>query len=527
MNDLRWYQSEALLAVWNYYAAGNTGHVLICLPTGTGKSRVIAAFIRGMLQAYQTQRFLVLTHVHELIEQDAEELAEIWPGAPFGIHSASLGRRDVGMPIIFGGVATAKSNPRAFGHIDFLFIDEAHLINVEEATMYRNIIEELVAINPYLKVIGLTATPFRLKHGMLTDSGLFNTIVYNLCTPDGFDRLIKDGYLVPPISKRTVTEINADNVKIIGGEYNLKQLQETVNIPETNFRAMEEALYYGQTRESWLAFCSGIEHAEACAETLRYMGISAEAVHSKLKKEERRRIIAAFKDGRIRCVTNNNVLTTGFNHTRIDLILMMRPTVSPGLWVQMLGRGTRPAPGKTDCLVLDFVRNSLRLGPIDDPRIPTRGEPGTGELPVKICDACGTYNHPRVRFCVCCGAEFSFENKIARTAVDAPLLSFEPPKIEFFDVWHVVYSRHLAKKTKLAYVRVSYYTVDKTFNEYITFDAPGGQYNKAAAWWRQHMATPPPLSTDLALAEIQYSRKPRRIKVAISGKYPEVLGREF
>jgi DNA repair protein RadD len=202
----------------------------------------------------------------------------------------------------------------------------------------------------------------------------------------------------------------------------IARLQAAVDDADITYRALTEAVQIGQSRRSWTAFASGIDHAIHIAEMLRgTFGIDAAEVHSKMPDKERDRRIEAYKRGELRCIVNKDILTTGFDHPPIDLILMLRPTMSTGLWVQMLGRGTRPydpaingyLPGfptkKFDCCVLDYAGNTRRLGPINDPVIPKpKGKGRAGDAPVKICDACGAYNHTSARFCLVCNNEFTF-----------------------------------------------------------------------------------------------------------------------
>lgn len=527
MVTLRWYQEEAINAIYNYYSAGNNGHALLALPTGTGKSLIIGELIRRVLAEWPNQRFIILTHVKELISQDIKALLSVWPTAPYGIYSAGLGRKDTIHNVIFGGIASVYRSAELFGHRDLVIVDEAHLINFKSDTMYQKTFNILEAINPYMKVIGLTATWYRLGQGLLTDGGLFNDIIYNVCNSDGFGRLLADNYLSPVIPKQTQVELNTDGVMINGGEFVLEQLQQAVNVPAITRAALTEVVHYGQDRKSWLIFCSGIDHAKDCADVLNAMGIPCRAVHSKIKDAERDEILTDFRSGHLRAVTNNNVLTTGFDHPQIDLIAMLRPTMSPGLWVQMLGRGTRPAPSKHNCLVLDFARNTQRLGPIDDPRIPGRPGPSTGEVPIKICPACGAYNHLRVTHCVLCGQEFTFQQKLIKSADTAPLMSFNQPIVETIDVWNIIYSKHIGKNSGRASVCVNYYTPRGPFREYLSFDADGYPRHVAHEWWKKHMTSEPPMNSDMALLAIAQSRRPKKIRVWTNNKYPKVLSHEF
>jgi DNA repair protein RadD len=537
----RYYQTEATESLYSYFRTSK-GNPLIALPTGTGKSFVIANFMQTACeQAPLYSRFMVLTHVKELIEQNAKTLLRIWPQAPVGIYSAGLGERNTTAQIIFGGRDSVASCIEEFGHVDILIIDEAHLLSPDDNTRYFKIIEALRKRNPYLKVIGFTATKFRQGQGLLTDGGIFTDICYDMTTPQGFMRLVADGFISPPIPKRTATELEVDNVQIQRGEFVANQLNEAVNTDDKNNAAIQEALEQGHDRNCWLAFCAGVDHAENVAGLLNSYGVPAAAVHSKLSAGERDARIAAFKSGELRCITNNNILTTGFDHPPVDMILMLRPTMSTVLWIQMLGRGTRPydandpsqyIPGfdytKRNCLVLDYARNTVRLGPINDPRIPRKpGEKDTpGDMPVKICEDCGTYNHTRVRYCEGCGEEFKFTLAISRKASTEALLSTPAPQVEHFDVMNVIYNAH-NKQGSPPGIRATYNTGIRAFNHYILLEHPGYAAKRSRDWWRQMHNAEPPNTTAEALQMLHQLRQPRRIRVWVNKKPPEVLGYEF
>jgi DNA repair protein RadD len=545
----RWYQSEAEYSILEYFANGNKGNPVIALPTGTGKSIVIGNFLRHIFGYWPNQRVMMLTHVKELISQNAEKLMKIWPNAPLGIYSAGLQSRDMAMPIVFGGIqSVAKVIKRSvkakdyvpaqlkhFGFRDLILIDECHLLGPNEDTMYQYVIAELKKINPNLKVIGFTATPYRLKQGMITDEGLFTDIAYDMTGIEGFNRLIAEGFICPLIPKRTSVEIDVSNVGIMGGDFNNKQLSAAVDKDEITYAAVKEMIEQGHNRKAWLVFATSIENAEHIASMLQSFGIAAVATHSKLAPSENDSRIAAFKDGTIRALVNNNKLTTGFDFYAIDLIGMLRPTMSPGLWVQMLGRGTRPSPdtGKVNCLVLDFAGNTRRLGPINDPikpRKPGKGQPG--EAPVRICDACGVYNHASVRICVACGYEFPIETKIFATADASELLRIEAPIVEYFKVSKVLYNLHEKKDKEYKRlsppsIKVSYFCGFQMFNEWVCLEHSGLAGKRARDWWRQRHATEPPLTTHEALQRVAELRVPSRIRVWTNKRYPEVLGHEF
>ena len=528
MIQLRYYQQEALDALYNFFLTHQVGNPLIGLPTGTGKSVLPAAFIQGVMRQWANQRFLMVTHVKELVSQNAEELLGLWPEAPLGIYSAGLKQKDTAHPIIFGSIQSMIKHPDWFGHRDIAFVDEAHLVSAEESSQYQTFFAFLKLINPNLKIIGMSATLYRMGMGMITENGLFTDVVYDKTNLEGFNELLAAGYMAPLIPLRTKTELDVSDVSIVKGEFVSTQLQGAVDKAEITFKALQELCHAGQNRKSWLLFASGIEHAEHIAEQLGAFGVDCAPVHSKRPSEYNDAAIRAFKSGQLRAIVNYGKLTTGFNHPEIDLIGMLRPTLSVPLWVQMLGRGTRPA--KENCLVLDFARNTPRLGPINDPRIPNKKGASAGELPVKICEACGCYNHPRVRFCIQCGEEFSFAVKIVSKAGTDELIKAaateDLPKIETLSVMNVHYEKWDGKLGKPPTLKVTYYTPAK-FNEWICLEHNGMAGKMARDWWRRRHKDEPPASIDEALKYTSNLKCPRFIRVHVNKKHPEILGAEF
>lgn len=526
----RWYQRAAVDSVFEYFMR-EVGNPVVAMPTGTGKSLVFGMFTAEALQAYPQTRVLMLTHVKELIVQDMKALRAVWPNAPAGIFSAGLKKKEANFPIVLGGVASVKNNIEAIGWRDIVWIDEAHLLSPDESTMYQEIIAKLTAINPALKVIGASATPWRMGLGHITTGGIFTHVCYDLTTPEGFHRLISEGFLSPLFPRPTRTRLDTSEVGVSKGEYVQSQLQSAVDKDEITYAALQELVEYGHDRHSWLIFASGIEHTEHIASALAYFGVPACAIHSKLAAGERDARIEGFKAGKYRAAINNNILTTGFDHPPIDLMGILRPTLSTPLWVQMLGRGTRPSPetGKSYCLVLDFAGNTPNLGPIDDPVLPKKKGEGTGDAPVKICDYCGGYNHTRVRFCEQCGAEFIFRPGITGTSGTAELLSGGAlPVTEYFEVQNVIYSKHNREDNdKPPTMKVSYRSGMKMFSEYVCFEHNGFPRHRAHEWWKQRSPRDPPETVDLALHYMRELRTPKRIMVWTNKKYPEVMGAEF
>jgi len=523
--ELRPYQIDGLAAVWNYYQQGNKGNALVCWPTGVGKTILPAVFIQHVLKTWPSQRFILATHVSDLISQNAEALLDIWPNAPLGIHSAGLGKRETALPIIYAGIQSAIKHPEKFGFRDIAFVDEAHLISQNDNSMYQTFFAALKLINPQLKIIGLTATPFRVGQGLITDGGLFTDIVHDLTEMNAFNKLIDDGYLAPLIPHKTDTILDISEVGVANGEFIKGQLQKAVNKKEITDAALTEAMGPGQNRKSWMIFATGIEHAEHIAETMNEkFGIDCAAVHSQKPDEYNKAAIKAFKDGSLRSVVNVVKLTTGINVPALDFIIDLQPTMSPIRHVQKLGRGTRPCEGKNNCVVLDFGRNVPRLGPINYPVIPRKKGDKLGDAPIKLCEHCGAYNYAGARFCCDCGAEFIFQTKLVAQPGTAPLIKrLDDPIIETFPVDYVIYARQENKMGKPPYIRATYFSGMQAFKQNV-FPQHGGMSRKIFRdWWRQRSKEEPPLTTDDALRFVSTLRKPKTIRVHLNLKYPEIL----
>lgn len=526
MIQAREYQEESLDRIWNYFATGNKGNPVIAMPTGTGKSLIPALFISRIMKIWPDQRFLLATHVKELIEQNYEVLRHAWPEAPAGIFSAGLKKKQPFYPIVYGGIQSMIRNPVQFGYRDIAFVDECHLVSQEEDSLYQQFFAALKLLNPNIKIIGLSATPYRMGQGYITDDGLFTDIIHDLTSMENFNRLIAQGYMVPLIPKRTHTELDISNVGMQKGEFIAGQLEHAVDQEKVTYEALKEMVQYGENRGSWLIFASGISHAEHIANMLSTFGIECAAVHSKQKPEYNDTAIRDFKANKLRAITNYGKLTTGFNHPYIDLIGDLRPTMSIPLHVQKLGRGTRPANNKQNCLVLDFSRNVPRLGPINDPIIPKKKGEKTGDIPVKICDSCGAYNHIKARFCIDCNAEFEFKIKIFKSASTDEIIKSDLPVVEIFPVDRVIYNRG-KKDGKPPYIKVSYYCGLRMFNQFVFPENNGFASKLFRDWWRQRHTSEPPSKTDDALSVIKDLRAPRSIRVWVNKKYPEVLSVEF
>lgn len=525
--QLRDYQVEAVASIWKYFETNN-GNPLIAMPTGTGKSLIIASFLQQVFQYFPNQKILMITHVKELIEQNAKKLLQLWPTAPLGIYSAGLKRKDKETQITFCGIASIAKRAAEFGHVDLVLIDEAHLVSPSQETMYHKFLADLAKINPLLKIIGLTATPWRLGQGHLTEDGIFTDVCFDITGLHAFNRLIAEGHLAPLVAKNTKFALDTEGLHMRGGEFIPAELQQAVDRDDITEMALQEAIELGKDRKHWLIFCSGVDHALNVCAALNDKDIPCTSVYSGMSDEERKEAIEGFKSGKYRAMTNNNILTTGFDFPEIDFIPVLRPTASTVLWVQMLGRGTRPAQGKQNCLVLDFSGNTQRLGPINDPVLPRKKGSKEGTAPVKLCEQCDTWNHASVRECTVCSSAFHFKTKLKSTASNEKLIKGELPIIDVFKVTHITYEQHTKQATGNKSLRVAYHCGLQRFTEYVCIEYSGGARAKAERWWRERSeAKVCPSTVDNALLIIDTLKRPTHLRVWTNQKYPSIIAQCF
>lgn len=400
---LREYQQRAINMLWQWFEKNPTGNPCLVLPTGAGKSHINAAICKQVLQEWPDTNILMLTHVKELIEQNALKMYEHWPNAPMGIYSASVGQKILGEPITFAGIQSIAKRVDDVGHVDLILIDECHLVGHKDGGNYRTFIAALKKINPELRVIGMTATPYRLGHGLITDKP---AIFDDLIQPVSIEELVFGGFLSVLRSKITSTRYDLSAVKTRGGEYIESEMQAAVDTDDQNNNVVDEVISIAGDRKSWLFFCSGVNHARHICDILNARGIAADCVTGDTPKAEREKIISRFRSGELRALTNANVLTTGFDYPDIDLIAMLRPTKSPSLYVQMAGRGMRLKSHTDHCLVLDFARVVEEHGPITNVQPPKKAGKREGDAPVRVCPECFELCHISAKKCGSCGFEF-------------------------------------------------------------------------------------------------------------------------
>lgn len=391
MYELRPYQKEAVSATVRYFQRHREPGVLV-LPTGAGKSLVIAELAR-----IAKGRVLVLAHVKELVEQNHAKYESY--GLSAGIYSAGLERKDKDAKVIFGSIqSVARAAADFFKSFSLLVIDECHRVSIEEDSQYARVIRALRESSPALCILGLTATPYRLGFGWLyqyhhrgalrtEEARFFKQCIYEL----PLSYMIQSGYLTQPIQIDSPVA-GYDFSSLLkhgpGTKFSMNDMEDLLkDQARVTPGIIDNIIDMAKDRRGVMIFTSTVRHAE---EILTHLPPESSAlVVAETESSERERIIKRFKDQELKYLVNVSILTTGFDAPHVDLIAILRPTESVSLYQQIVGRGLRLFPGKTDCLILDYtgVGHNIFSPEIEDDK------PSQACVPVQIpCPLCGHVN---------------------------------------------------------------------------------------------------------------------------------------
>lgn len=479
----RYYQREAISACWQWMGS-NAGNPCIVLPTGAGKSLTMSLMIRDLVR--WGKKTLLVTHTKELIEQVETTLKVI--GITPSVYSAGLDRRETEGNVVLCGIQSVYSKPEIFGLRDVCFIDEAHRINpASEKTMYGQFFSGL----GNCRLIGLTATPYRLGAGYICDEDSWlNEIVYEVSVRE----LVEKGFLCRLTSRWMSQSIDTKLIEVRNREF-VDSSQEKAFL-EANDAICNDVLNRTSNRNAVLIFCSGIESVKKVREFFRSKRIACGAITGDTDTQERADYLEAFKAGHIKYLANCNVLTEGFDAPNIDCVALMRATLSPGLFYQMAGRGLRLHSSKSDCLILDYGENLDRHGAIDQisPRVKGSKGESNAAAGLKPCPNCSLAVPIATKHCPECDHEFisEREDKLNRKPSKAAALSDEAE-----DEWVAVGSMraavHIKKggdETTPKTLMVSYYAGGLAIGQpvarqWVCVEHSGFARTKAEKWWKQ------------------------------------------
>ena len=364
------------------------GSALGVAPTGAGKTVMLSALI-----AEHGGSALVVQHREELLTQNRATFCRYTGTAPDD-HGQVAAGRERWRRVTFGMVMSLRNRLDRMPPVDLLVIDEAHRARAES---YRLIVERARELNPRVLVFGVTATPDRGdKKGL---GKVFRAVGDVIHVED----LIAAGHLVPPRA-HVVGELDwTDAPRTSTGEYDMRHVEAEVSVEVV----VDEVLRHWQReageRQS-VFFCPGVESAHAYAARLRMLGVTAECVDGQTPADDRRRIFAGLDSGQIQVLTNVYVATEGWDCPPVSCVVLLRPSSFKSTMVQMVGRGLRTAPGKSDCIVLDFGRSLQMHG--DLTVIPRMRDAPKGDAPTKACPECESTVPAAVATCPMCGFDF-------------------------------------------------------------------------------------------------------------------------
>ena len=546
MYTLRPYQNDAVQSVYRHLREKDNNPCVV-IPTAGGKSLCIAQVAKDAVTVWNG-RVMILAHVKELVEQNAAKLKSICPELKAGIYSAGLDSRETDAPVIVAGIQSVYNKIDAFKPFDLVMIDEVHMVPPDGEGRYRTFLEAAKRVNPRVRLIGWTATPYRTQGGLICKpENLLNEVCYEI----GVKELINRGYISNITAKAGRHAPDTDGLHIRAGEFVAEDVEKLMGEDRLVSSACEEIVRLTKGRQACLVFCTSVAHCRKVASTIKKLsGEECAIVTGDTPADEREETIRRLRGETVKedffsekpplkYCCNVSVLTTGTDIPRLDTIALLRPTNSPGLLVQMVGRGFRLSPetGKTECLVLDYGRNIERHGPIDMIKVKEPGKGEGGPL-AKACPQCQTIVNLPVMLCPECGYQWprSERKSLDASAARVGILSGEVTT-EKFPVMHTIYQvweKRGAPPGSPKTVRVTYDVDYLThYSEWLCPEHTGYARRKFEKWWREHAHPDCPLPrTAEEVCEQEFAGMLREVKEItvrfVSGqKYPEITGCEL
>ena len=523
--ELRDYQAKAVGAV--KWALVKKDNCLLVAPCGAGKTVIFSEVVSWLHQS--GRKCLILLDRENLVSQTAKRMAEhIGPYVGVACSSVSS-RKDLRKPVVVASrqtLAPMLKNGSKNYKTNIVILDEAHLCN-PKAGQYKDILNQLKENHPALRVMGCTATPYRLSGGKIygKSDSLFDEVDYRVTT----EELLNNGYLVPLSWKIRKSDLNA--------QLDLVKKSSTGDLNEAEqYKVLGKDTYVRGVFDAWAEYCRdrktaiyalNIQHAELIKSVFESEGIKVWLIHSKMNTKQVRKCIAEYTAGN-GVIINVGILTIGTDIPSISSIILARRTLSTALFFQIVGRGARISPGKQDCLVVDLCANALIHG--IDPDNPVRNEKEERtwdiEPKIKVCPMCETAHSLSARACKECGFEFPYEEKEPEEVRD----SGDKPELVDFDGFrkvecdHVRYYLHPGKNGKPPTIRAEYRRVGVVVGkQWLCPQHIGFPKQKAGRYWRELGGKWPVPKTVVEWIQRNGELEHRLIlTINFTGKYPEI-----
>lgn len=389
--ELRPYQQEAILALKNFYVNSGEANGLCVLPTASGKTIIFAELIKQLITDIPKLRVLILAHTQEIVQQNEEKLRAIWPDLDVGIYCSGLRRKEIKQ-------VTSASRDSIIKEIgenpdwDLVIVDEAHLIPPEQSARYQYILDTIAMHGNEPKIIGFTATPFRMYSGEIygqSKDKLFKTLIYK----KRIDELVNSGYLCQLRAVVTDPKAVADISAVRKGKNDFiqKDLDEATAVDSIVGSIVADWLNKTSANLPTVFYASSVNQGVLFSQCLTEYGFDFPLITAQTPKTQRTDYLQQFEQGQLNGLINIATLTTGWDAPRLACIVNARPTASTSLFLQILGRGLRLHPSKGETLLLDYGQNLERFGVIErvKPELEDRKHHDEKALATS-CDVCDT-----------------------------------------------------------------------------------------------------------------------------------------
>lgn len=416
MLSLREYQKQAVEAAWLDLCRKD--NALISMSCGLGKTECAFGLIDKSIKANPNVRILFAVNKVELVKQTVRRAKEALPDVVIGTYCGSLDSKNIAQFTVASVQSLYKIKNLPKFHM--IIFDEAHRINLNEGSQYQTIIKKAKSNNQNLKIVGLTATPFRNDGYIYGQDKLFDHVSYS----KGIDWAIENGWLVKPKLKHVDKQIDTSTMRTRLGDFDPRDIKLATSKKEIIQDQIVDAMPRIEGRNKIIWHTANIEHAKLVQQALPEPSV---IIHSKMPKQERETNLKLFKESAIRHLVFIMIVSEGFDEPCIDTVVLMRPTKSAVTYIQTIGRSLRLFPGKQDALILDYGEVIKNCGPLNDPVIPSGGGRSSLKTTVsmKFCPQCYEYLHSSAASCTACDYDF-IKAKLSEQKAYLEKLSLHP-----------------------------------------------------------------------------------------------------
>lgn len=445
---LRDYQSRVVTATWRWFQNNKVGNPLLKVPTGGGKTYILAQLIIDALsfRSEKKIRIIVLTQDTTLVKQNSQKFQAIAPQVDSGVFSAKLGLKQKDNQVTFASIQSVYN--KDIGLYDLVIVDEAHQIPEKGDGIYRTFIKHQKANNPRVRVVGLTATDYRLSSGKLTEGK--NRLFTEIAAEVTLQELLDIRYLVPIRYPKTSFTVSMQNVKLKGKDYNQDAAAKEMMLDNRTIDALTDSIKRSKKMNltKWKIYCSNVLHCWTVHHYLEQVGITSAVIDGKTKQSDRDQILLDYSEGKYTALISCETLLTGFDEPGIDHIINLKPTTSKGRWVQLCGRGMRPnhrgeENEKMYCVLSDYTPNTELLGKADmiDYSIDYFEDKSSVHSHIVRCPDCGMALNRYDQHCDHCNFNFMY-NRALIVASEAVVSHCQKSSQEIPDGLNLISIRH-------------------------------------------------------------------------------------